>query len=192
VQTADLTIFFQILGVSPDANPDEIKKAYRKLVRENHPDLFPEAERPQRDMRMMQINEAYLQIKKFLREPQTSRSPTPVKKTDNVPAASSEIGLHNDPAYAYYKQGFIHYSRGVGGIMDREKNRKLTLDAGGLKRTIYALKSFHTAHSYFLRVVREYPESIWKTDAEWKLKRIEGFNRIYRKIRKNLEERLRQ
>ena len=60
---------YDILGVSRDASPDEVKKAYRKKAREAHPDLNPDD--PTAAERMNKVNEAYDRImnpEKYARE----------------------------------------------------------------------------------------------------------------------------
>ena len=48
--------YYKVLGVSKDAKPDEIKKAFRKLARENHPDQ--NANNPEAEKRFKDISEA--------------------------------------------------------------------------------------------------------------------------------------
>ena len=51
---------YQVLGVSPDASDEEVKKAYRDLARKYHPDNYHD--NPLADLaqeRMKEINEAY-------------------------------------------------------------------------------------------------------------------------------------
>lgn len=48
---------YTILGINYDATLEEIKSAYRKKVKENHPDLHPED--PEANEKMKVINDAY-------------------------------------------------------------------------------------------------------------------------------------
>jgi curved DNA-binding protein len=50
--------YYQILGVSRDATPDEIKKAYRKLALKYHPDKA-KGDKKQAEEKFKQISEAY-------------------------------------------------------------------------------------------------------------------------------------
>ena len=51
---------YKVLGVSPDASDDEIKRAYRRLAKKYHPDLNPGDEAAAK--KMQQVNAAYEQI----------------------------------------------------------------------------------------------------------------------------------
>ncbi|QLQ15099.1 MAG: molecular chaperone DnaJ [Micropruina sp.] len=49
--------YYKVLGVSKDARPEEIKKAFRKLARENHPDQ--NHNNPEAEQRFKEVSEAH-------------------------------------------------------------------------------------------------------------------------------------
>ena len=59
--------YYAVLGINKNATDDEIKKAYKKLAKENHPDLIDknlsdsekQKERARREENMKEINVAY-------------------------------------------------------------------------------------------------------------------------------------
>ena len=104
----------------------------------------------------------------------------------------TDLGFHKDPSYAYYKQGFVHFSRAIHGIealyqslsQRRVVHFKPRDDA--YQRFADGLVELRRAHEYFSRVVQEFEGSIWKHDASMKLRRIERFTGLYRRILGNL------
>ena len=51
--------YYKVLGVSKDASQSEIKKAFRKLAKQYHPDKAEEGDLEQNQKKMGEINEAY-------------------------------------------------------------------------------------------------------------------------------------
>ena len=52
---------YKVLGLSPDASDEDVKRAYRRLAKKYHPDLNPGD--PVAAKKMQEVNAAYEQIK---------------------------------------------------------------------------------------------------------------------------------
>ena len=51
--------YYDILGISKGVSDDELKKAYRKMAMEHHPDMVKEGDKKVHEERFKEINEAY-------------------------------------------------------------------------------------------------------------------------------------
>ena len=212
--------FWRELGLEPGADRKQVKRAYWQLARRNHPDIFPEERKAVQELKMIALNEAYACLMGSLRAEAAERRGCGAQRSGPAGAerrtgggvfsfdtswsgagatgvaepvsARTDLGFHKDPSYAYYKQGFVHFSRAIHGIealyqslsQRRVVHFKPRDDA--YQRFAEGLVELRRAHEYFSRVVQEFDSSIWKHDAGMKLRRIERFSGLYRRILGNL------
>lgn len=83
---------YSVLGVSPNASDEEIKKAYRELAKKYHPDRNPGDEEAAR--KMNEINAAYDQIK-TARPTITATAATASMAADTVSTAVSAVRMNS-------------------------------------------------------------------------------------------------
>ena len=100
--------YYGILGVTPDAGPDEIKRAYRRLARELHPDVNPDVGAQER---FAEVSAAY----EVLSDPEKRR----VVDLGGDPLGNGGQSAGGDPFSAFgfgdIMDAFFGGSGGVGG-----------------------------------------------------------------------------
>lgn len=103
------TDYYAVLGVSEDASQDDIKKAYRKLARENHPDANPgdaDAER-----RFKEIGQAY----SVVGDEETRREYDELRR---LGAGAGGFGAGGFPGGGFPGGGFPGGAAGAGDFED--------------------------------------------------------------------------
>jgi tetratricopeptide (TPR) repeat protein len=138
---------YSVLGVSPSASDEEIKKAYRELVRKYHPDNYhnnPLADLAQEKMK--EINEAYETVTR-MRSGKGSSSQT---------SANSYTGGYNRAGY----------SGGYSGYSGEFNEVRAAINSGNLMRAEQLLNSSssHNAEWNFLMGCVYYRKG-WLDDA---------------------------
>lgn len=83
---------YKVLGIPNTATPDEIKKAYRKKAKENHPDLHQND--PTATSKMKEINEAY----DMLQNPEKYES----KRKQEAQRQTQNAAYRNNQGYQNY------------------------------------------------------------------------------------------
>ena len=80
--------YCEVLGIDSSATPEDLKKAYRDLVKQWHPDQFQNNSRLQSNAqeKLQEINEAYRQLQPFILKSQKSRS-SPSKESKSSATA---------------------------------------------------------------------------------------------------------
>lgn len=116
--------YYEILGVSRFASEDEIKKSYRKLAKDYHPDrVLPKnaVENGQKHLRLMQkVNLAY----------ETLKDPTLRQEYNNKMNYYEVLGLHRTASEMEIKIAYLRMMRDFNldlGTNDEEKNERLTV-----------------------------------------------------------------
>ena len=81
--------FYEVLGVGRGARPEEIQRAYRRLVRRYHPDVNTE---PTAEQRFRTITAAYEVLSDPVRRASYDRSRDPVRIPTGRPRAHAGFG----------------------------------------------------------------------------------------------------
>jgi WD40 repeat protein len=102
--------YYRILGLELTASPEDIKKAYRKLVKVWHPDRHTDRSTllEQAEIEIRKINQAYEIIQEYL----TSQKLTPISK-ETTATPRQDRNRYRDrnnlsPAEVHYQQGTIY------------------------------------------------------------------------------------
>lgn len=104
--------YYELLGVTRDAGPDEVKRAFRKLARELHPDV---SEAPDAEQRFREVVEAYEVLSNAERRDLYDRLGHAGLRSGGFRASTFDLGDLSDLFSAFFGDDLF----GVGGRAGR-------------------------------------------------------------------------
>jgi curved DNA-binding protein len=120
---------YQTLGVTRDASADDIKKAYRRLVRKHHPDVNPASNAQQKTQ---ELNEAYNVLgdagkrADYDRQFNAAYSGAPFEPSPNWPGGDGFSG--SEQGRDFFADLFAHVGRrGRGAFRNRGEDIRATI-----------------------------------------------------------------
>lgn len=119
--------YYDVLGISKTASADEIKRAYRKLAMQHHPDRASEAEKPKAEAMFREAAEAYEVLsddQKRARYDQFGHAGVAQQHQDYSHAAPDDIMSMFDELF----QGFGGFGRSGGGRGQARPSRGYDLE----------------------------------------------------------------
>jgi len=131
------TDYYNILGVSKNASEDDIKKAYRKLAREHHPDMVKDSDKSSAERKFKEINEAYQVLSDSTKRKQYDQFGHAGFKSSASGAGPSGFGGFSQGPFSYsYQSGDVNIDpfeifeevfgfRGFGGARSPRRGKNL-------------------------------------------------------------------
>ncbi len=129
--------YYEVLGIAKGASAEDIKKAYRKLAREHHPDMVKETDKKHAEERFKEINEAY----QVLGDTEKKQMYDQYGHTANHQGSSGQQGQWGPFSYSYNAGGqgaqfdpmdifeeFFGFGRGFGSQRQPRKGKDLAYD----------------------------------------------------------------
>ncbi len=176
---------FQILGISPTDDISIIRGAYRKRVKESHPDVVKDNDSINNHLLFIQITKAY---QRLISRCTKNGSEKPV--VQSIEHDGKQLTRYKDPAYSFYREGMKYFMKIHPSEWKLESHRMLESTIPGnekdrdiIKNKVKEIfKTFPNAYYYFSIVANEYPDSRWSIDSRDKMRIIEERTNMYKKI----------